>query len=361
MAGQPGRQHTVEHVDTPGDRLDDADGVAQTHEISGLIEWEEFHARIEAGEHLAAILPPAQAADGVAVGVDLPTIPGTADPYYGDAVGSIREASCGAVGGYEGVYQSGASQLPACYYSYVPFANLIEETDRYQLYGELNFDLTETTEFFLEGMYSKTDVPNIGYSPSYPPTQGPFGPGSTQYFAPKSNPYVQSFLAANPQVFASAAAAGAYAALPGSGLQLTLWRPFASGGNPAFGYDGQKGERSYELFRIATGLKGEFDVAGGIGWDLAFTYSRNQAYGVTRDILINRLDQALRGLGGPNCTGNTPGANGCEWLNPFSTAYPGNPILGGANPTYDPAQANSPALSRWHKDWKDAFAAFVGK
>ena len=284
------------------------------------------------------------------LGVDLPTIPGTPDPNYGDAVGSIREASCGAVGGYQGVYQSGASQLPACYYSYVPFANLIEETDRYQLYGELNFDLTDTTEFFLEGMYSKTDVPNIGYSPSYPPTQGPFGPGSTQYFAPKSNPYVQAFLAANPQIFASAAAAGAYAAVPTSGLQLTLWRPFASGGNPAFGYDGQKGERSYELFRIATGLKGEFDVAGGIGWDLAFTYSRNQAYGVTRDILINRLDRALRGLGGPNCTGATPGANGCEWLNPFSTAYPGNPMLGGTNPTYNPAQANSPALARWLYD-----------
>ena len=284
------------------------------------------------------------------LGVDLPTIPGVPDPNHGDAVGSIRESSCGAVGGYQGVFQSGASQLPACYYTYVPFANLIEETDRYQLYGELNFELNDTTEFFLEGMYSKTDVPNIGYSPSYPPTQGPFGPGSTQYFAPKSNPYVQAFVAANPQIFASAGAAGAYAAVPTSGLQLTLWRPFASGGNPAFGYDGQKGERSYELFRIATGLKGEFDVAGGIGWDLAFTYARNQAYGNTRDILISRLDSALRGLGGPGCTGTTPGANGCEWLNPFSTAYPGNPQLGAVNPNYNPAQANSPALARWLYD-----------
>lgn len=129
------------------------------------------------------------------LGVDLPSIPGVPDPNHGDGVGSIRESSCGAVGGYQGVFQSGASQLPACYYTYVPFANLIEETHRYQLYGELNFELNDTTEFFLEGMYSKTDVPNIGYSPSYPPTQGPFGPGSTQYFAPKSNPYVQAFVA----------------------------------------------------------------------------------------------------------------------------------------------------------------------
>ena len=71
VTGQPGRQHTVEHVDTPGDRFDDADGVAQTHEISGLIEREEIHARIEAEEHLAAILPHTQAANGVAVEADL--------------------------------------------------------------------------------------------------------------------------------------------------------------------------------------------------------------------------------------------------------------------------------------------------
>ena len=46
-------------------------GVAQTHEISGLIEREEIHARIKAGEHLAAILPHTQAANGVTVEADL--------------------------------------------------------------------------------------------------------------------------------------------------------------------------------------------------------------------------------------------------------------------------------------------------
>ncbi|MET0809250.1 MAG: TonB-dependent receptor, partial [Pseudoxanthomonas sp.] len=59
------------------------------------------------------------------------------------------------------------------------------------------------------------------------------------------------------------------------------------------------------------------------------------------------LQQALNGLGGPNCAGSTPGANGCQYFNPFSNAVAANPALGLSNPGYSSANANSADLNRW--------------
>lgn len=247
--------------------------------------------------------------------------------------GVQRDANCTALGGFAGF--SGAT--PACYFTYVPFDNLIEDEDRYQLYGEANYDLNENTRFHVEAHYAKTSIPNIRFSPSYPPTSGPNGPGSVGVFtAPRSNPGV---LTALQQAGLSPAAIAAT-----TNVSLTLFRPLGAGGNPATG-GGQIGSREYDIYRISGGVTGE--MLGGIGYDVALTYSQTRNTQRTTDILIDRLQRALNGLGGANCTGTTAGANGCQYFNPFSNAYPGNPALGLTNPGFVAANANDRDLVAW--------------
>ncbi len=104
--------------------------------------------------------------------------------------------------------------------------------------------------------------------------------------------------------------------------------------------------------RLFYGYRGLVEVSGAVtenmGWNVALTYSETVADIATPDIYVARLDRALRGLGGPNCTTmTTPGANGCLWFNPFSTGVATNAATGEANPQYDPASANSNAVIDW--------------
>ncbi|WP_333587361.1 TonB-dependent receptor domain-containing protein, partial [Phenylobacterium sp.] len=247
--------------------------------------------------------------------------------------GVQRDANCVAVGGFAGF----SGTTPACYFTYVPFDNLIEDEDRYQLYGEVNVDLADNVRFHFESHYAKTDIPNIRFSPSFPPTSGPNGPGSVGVFTvPTTNP---GALTALQQAGLSPAQIAAT-----NNISLTLFRPLGAGGNNATG-GGQIGSRSYEIYRVSGALTGEFD--NGIGWETAVTYSQATSNQNNTDVLIDRLQRALNGLGGPGCTGTTPGANGCRYFNPFSNAYPGNPALGLTNPGYVSANANPTDLVAW--------------
>ena len=246
--------------------------------------------------------------------------------------GVQRDANCNAVGGFAGF--SGAT--PACFFTFVPFDNLVEKENRAQLYAEVNFDLGDKVRFHAESLYAKTEIPQYRLSPSFPPTSGPNGPGSVGVFTtPIGNP---GALTALQQAGLSPAQIAAT-----NNISLTLFRALGAGGNNSTGgLGGQLGHRDYDVFRISASLSGELD--NGIGWDVAVTYSDSTNNQFTTDILIDRLQRALNGFGGPNCTGTTPGANGCQFFNPFSNAYPGNPALGLTNPGFVPANANSPEL-----------------
>ncbi|WP_293457189.1 TonB-dependent receptor [Phenylobacterium sp.] len=249
--------------------------------------------------------------------------------------GVTRDANCAAVGGYAGF----TGNTAACYFSYIPFDNLIEDENRYHIFAQANVDLNDDTHFHAEAYWAKTDLPHMRFSPAFPPIQGPNGPGSVGVFStPIANP---GALAALQQAGLSAAQIAAT-----SRISLTLFRPLGAGGNPIFDDGGQIGYRNYNLYRVSAGLTGNLPF-GGIGYDLGVTYSRTQNRQSTPDVFINRLQLALNGLGGPNCTGSTPGANGCLWFNPFSNGYSGNPALGLSNPGFVPGNANSPDLVNW--------------
>ncbi|MFZ5720578.1 MAG: TonB-dependent receptor domain-containing protein [Pseudomonadota bacterium] len=249
--------------------------------------------------------------------------------------GVTRDANCADVGGYAGFTGTTA----ACFFTYIPFDNLIEDEDKYQVYAEANVDLNETTKLHVEGYYAKTSIPNMRFSPAFPPIQGPNGPGSVGVFStPIANP---GALTALQQAGLSA---GQIAAT--NRISLTLFRPLGAGGNPLYDDGGQIGYRHYDLYRVSASLTGELPF-GGLGYDLGVTYSHTQNRQHTPDVFINRLQMALNGFGGPSCTGTTPGANGCQWFNPFSNGYAGNPALGLTNPGFVPANANSLELVDW--------------
>src|SRR4029077_17021829 len=122
--------------------------------------------------------------------------------------------------------------------------------------------------------------------------------------------------------------------------------------------------RYYETWHAAADLRGELGFAG-IGYDASLTYIQENQDQRPSDILIPRLQAALNGLGGPACTGVTPGANGCLYFNPFSNAFAGNPTLGLTNPGFNAAATNSPDLTRWlfnqqvYQAWQTTWVADI--
>lgn len=264
--------------------------------------------------------------------------PGTFLPLGAGGVptaGPTRDANCEAVGGFAGF----SGTTPACYLYFTPFTNLVEEEDRYHIFGQVNVDLNDDTKFHVEAYWAKTELSEFRQSPGFPPLAGPNGPGGVgAYSTPITNP---GALTALQQAGLSPAQIAAT-----ERISLLLFRPIGAGGNPFYDNGGQVGTRNYDLYRVSASLSGKVGF-GDIGYDLGVTYSSTENRQFYPDMFIDRLDRALNGLGGPNCATNTPGTNGCVYFNPFSNAYAANEPRGLTNPGYVPANANSPELVGW--------------
>jgi len=242
----------------------------------------------------------------------------------------------GTVGGVAGAPTAGTAVAPTnCQFQYTAFDNLVEREEHYQIFGELNHYFGAATKLHAELLYAAHDVPEENSSPSYAPNQGPTG-GAPSYFIPRANP---GFTALFPQL--SPAAQTAVTAAGGTGTSGLFWRPLGAGGNPLTG-EGKQDQRNFDSYRASLGLSGDF--GNGIGWDTAATYSETSIDAKTPDIVVAYMDRALRGFGGFDCSGTTPGANGCLWFNPFSTGVARHVITGAMNPAYDANSANSRAV-----------------
>jgi iron complex outermembrane recepter protein len=103
------------------------------------------------------------------------------------------------------------------------------------------------------------------------------------------------------------------------------------------------------MYRVTEAIGGDLPEFAGtqLEWEIGLTYSHITDLKQANDILVGRMQAALDGFGGPSCTGNTPGANGCQYFNPFSSAIAGNVFTGATNPYYEPGLANSRELVRW--------------
>ncbi|MGB7406102.1 MAG: TonB-dependent receptor [Pacificimonas sp.] len=257
-----------------------------------------------------------------------------------------QDAGCEDIGGTNGT----AAGLPICRFSFIPFNNLVEESDRYQVYGNLSVDLSDKMRANVEAIWSQTDLESLNYSPSFPPIQGPNGSGFVSAFSTSpANPFVSQFLdnVGLPQSTAEN---------PVLAVTNVLYRPFGWLGNPLDRDRGAgRGIAKNDAWRIVAGI--ETDLSDNLTLNTDFTYWRFDREFRIQDVVGTRFQNALNGLGGPNCdpaTG-TPGEGGCLFLNPFTTASPNNPSLGLDNPFYVPGADNPDELIEFVQPFNGTF------
>ncbi|WP_374471519.1 TonB-dependent receptor domain-containing protein [Phenylobacterium sp.] len=287
-------------------------------------------------------------------------------------------------------------QLPAtsgtattCRFQFSNFNDLVNEEDHYQLYGEVNFDLSENVAFHGEVAWARNDTPMQRLSPAnltaqYPSPvsvggtsfspSAPSGPNlAVPFNVPVNNP---GFLALindcrSPLTPAECAAirAGAFAptgAQPGApggarGVDIVQlgWRAIAFGGHPTNPDKADHQTIVNDAFRISGGFKGS--IFGGINYDTAVTYMEQKNTTNTNDLLVRNLQLALRGFGAKaddpgGCTAAetanfTTGAGnaalGCYFFNPFTNGVASSAVNGQPNPFFNPAVANDPQVLQW--------------
>jgi iron complex outermembrane receptor protein len=297
------------------------------------------------GSSVTAFIPLGQAAPGAA---------------FTPLSGFQLDTGCTPLGG---VAIGGA--LPACNFQFSQFDNLIEHENRFQIFGQVNADLSEHHHFHAEALFARTDMPRWKTSPSYlalqtptaltNPTVGLLTPAVLAgFFVPANNPGLIAYRTANPTQI-PATAVGVH--IPG-----VRYRPLSFGGNPIFSDRGSsEGLRQYEAYRVSAGLNGDLPWYG-IGYDTAVTYGQEVARRTGYDTLVARLQLALKGFGSlatdpSGCTAaetnnfTTNAGNqalGCYFFNPFSNAIAASKLEGGAaNPGFNAAVANNPELVRW--------------
>ena len=260
--------------------------------------------------------------------------------------GVFVDPACEAIAGPRALT---TSNVPFCAFSYTAFGNLVEDEEHYQFFGQANYEVFDNVELHLEGLYSGHDVPRENSSPSYSPVQflpngvqiapGVANPVNAAFFIPGANPGLQALyntytpaqLGLTPLQIAQSRALG---------VQTTLLsRPIGVLGNPLTGYEGKEDKREFNAFRVSGGLK--WDISPNSSLDIAGTYMENWSDVRTPDIVVSRLQRALSGFGGFNCTGSTPGANGCLWFNPFSTGIRQSAADGRGNPGFVASTENS--------------------
>ncbi|TAJ68490.1 MAG: TonB-dependent receptor [Phenylobacterium sp.] len=273
-----------------------------------------------------------------------------------------------------------------CRFQFSNFNDLVNREDHYQLYGEVNFDLSENMSFHGEVAWTKNDTPVQRLSPANLTAQYPspvsvggtsFSPGvpsgpnlAVPFNVPVNNP---GFLAlvndCRAPLTATECAAiragafsttGAQAGSPGGARGVDIvqlgWRALAFGGNPSFPDGADHQSIVNDAYRISGGLKGT--IFGGVSYDTALTFMEQKNTSNTNDILVKNLQLALRGFGSQagaanSCTAAetanyTTGAGnaalGCHFFNPFSNAVATSAVNGAANPYFNSAVANDPLV-----------------
>lgn len=253
------------------------------------------------------------------------------------------DVSCVPLGG---VLTTPAATGPTrCSSNYTQFDALTDTEKRGQAFAEVGVDLTDSLKFEVTALYGRSTVPHYRTSPSYVLTQSPssaVGFSQTGFFVPNSNPGLIAYRAQNPGGVPAAATGGVI-------FPTLLFRPFLLGGNPLFPqYQGSSiGYRKSDSARFTADLTG--DLTDGITFDVGATLHSYYRYIDGFDSFGDRIQLALRGLGGNNCspTTGTPGAGNCFYLNPFGNAVAVNPASGATNPNFVPSVANTAELASY--------------
>lgn len=288
----------------------------------------------------------------------------TAGAFNG--VNFIRDLGCQSLGGFRSLPGSTALQLATngatynqaidrCFAPIGPFSNLVEPMDRFQIFGDIEIDLSDKLTMRLNGLWGYTESV-LTSSPTYLPTIAPSANaasgGSGFFQVPTYSPALIDYCRTY------GAEAGCAPFNPVTGLQgapalafPVLFRPALLGGNPLYRDRDDRGsaiaDQIAEQFLVSLQLDykitDNLDLTGGVTFS---QYSRTQ-FGT--DTFGDLLQNALAGFGGPNCAFASPasrtglttaqlaaraGINGCTYFNPFSTAVQANSVTGAVNPNF---------------------------
>ena len=261
----------------------------------------------------------------------------------------VRDARCAD---FVGDTSANLAASANCTYNYVYFDNLIEIEERTNLFAALSHEFDNDMSFFAEILWGENDVPEWNSSPSYPPQvlvdTNPvtgriipsYHPGLAAYMEDHNDDVTTHFdsdaLTADENCAPTSRSDTSCAAF------MFFGRPFGVSGPASTAY------RAYETLKVSGGLEGT--LGNDMDFITSLVFSTAERDSVTPDTYVERWALALKGFGGPNCTGNTPGQNGCEFYNPFSNAIE-VPLAKhrkiDVNPDYDANLANSAELREW--------------
>jgi outer membrane receptor protein involved in Fe transport len=78
-----------------------------------------------------------------------------------------------------------------------------------------------------------------------------------------------------------------------------------------------------DTWRLAAALTG--DLNADWSWEVGLQHSRNEFFVAAPDVLVDRFDAAIQGLGGAGCdaASGIPGSGDCVYFNPFGSALTG--------------------------------------
>lgn len=273
-----------------------------------------------------------------------------------------------------------------CRFQFSNFNDLVNREDHYQLYGEVNYDFSDSLKFHAEVAWTKDDIPTQRISPANLTAQYPspvsvggtsFSPSaatganlSVPFNVPVNNPGLLALIndCRAPLTAADCAAiragafstTGAQAGAPGGARGVDIvqlgWRALSFGGNPKYADGADHQSIVNDGFRVSGGFKG--NLWGDIKFDTALTYMEQKNTSTTSDILVKNLQLALRGFGSKDgsatqctaaatnnyTTGAGNAALGCYFFNPFTNAVATSLVNGAANPYYNSTVANDPAV-----------------
>jgi len=259
-----------------------------------------------------------------------------------------------------------------CRFQFSNFNDLVNEEDHYQLYGEVNFDLTDKLRFHGEVAWNRNNVPDQRISPANLSTQFPTPttlggtsgstavPGALDFFVrynvPANNPGLISLVStcAAPLTAAQCAAAGGPLGLD---ISQTTWRAIAFAGHPLNPDKADHQDIEQTEWRASAGLAGE--LGWGIKFDSAITYMEATQITNTNDLLVDRIQLALNGFGSTDTnpsscapalrTAANAGNNavGCFFFNPFTNSVQTSAVNGASNPFFKPNVANNPHAVDW--------------
>ena len=191
---------------------------------------------------------------------------------------TVADPGCATVGG---IPQALANGSTLCRFDFGPQVTAVPEEERMQGFARATWDWSDTTQMWSEIGYARNKI-SREVSPSFPVLNAPTVPA----YHPNN-------------IFGEDVA--------------FLGRPFGNGAPTEINF------YDHNTFRFAVGANGQFSDK--LSWDLSFVSAQNDAVLNPRDVITDNFQAALNGLGGTGCVGNTPGANGCQFFNPFSSSF----------------------------------------